>query len=54
VAWDVAPGQGREDLTPYITMTQSRDDCDAEDVQVRTLASKAAFFLLRYQHQLFL
>jgi hypothetical protein len=38
VAWDVSPGQGREDLTPFITVTQQRrDDCDANDVQVRQL-----------------
>lgn len=34
VAWDVQPGQGREDLTPYMTVTQSADGCDPADGQV--------------------
>jgi hypothetical protein len=34
VAWDVQPGKGQVDLTPYIAVTQTQDDCDPEQGQV--------------------
>eukprot|EP00775_Hariotina_reticulata_P011535 gene11535-11678_t len=34
VAWDVQPGKGQVDLTPYIAVTQIQDDCDPEQGQV--------------------
>lgn len=34
VAWDVQPGKGQMDLTPYIAVTQTQDDCDPDQGQV--------------------